>query len=113
MSEWCRHYNGIGVSPYICDVGVRYADVKVEADSMYDRFPCFEGSTANTCERRDFLTAEEKEERDRKSHESIAKFFADIEAGTCPHCGKAMKKRQIGPCVYAEPCGHRLYQGRV
>lgn len=112
MSDWCRHYNGIGVSPYVCEAGVRYADVKVEAKTMHDRFPCFEGSSAS-CEARSFYTAEEKAERRRESDEYIERFFADITAGKCPHCGAVMSKRQVGPCVYADPCGHRLYQGRV
>jgi hypothetical protein len=35
-------------------------------------------------------------------------------AGDCSHCGAAVEKRvQVGPCVYGEPCGHRLYQGRA
>lgn len=32
----------------------------------------------------------------------------------CPHCGaKVERKEQVGRCVYAKPCGHRLYQGSL
>ena len=32
----------------------------------------------------------------------------------CPHCEDRIEKfEQVGSCVYAMPCGHRLYQGRV
>ena len=42
-----------------------------------------------------------------------AKLDAMFE-GHCPHCGKPVEReRQAGHCVYGEPCGHRLYQGRV
>ena len=44
----------------------------------------------------------------------IAAFFEKLRNGTCPHCDlKIERQRQVGRCVYAEPCGHRLYQGRV
>lgn len=32
----------------------------------------------------------------------------------CPECKQAIKdKYQAGRCVYARPCGHRLYQGSL
>ena len=34
--------------------------------------------------------------------------------GECWHCGTPMTaKRQVGPCLYVEPCGCRLGQGRL
>jgi len=34
--------------------------------------------------------------------------------GACFHCGTPMTaKRQVGPCIYVEPCGCRLGQGRL
>jgi hypothetical protein len=36
------------------------------------------------------------------------------EDGLCPHCKEPMvKQKQIGRCVFADPCGCRLYQGKV
>jgi hypothetical protein len=44
----------------------------------------------------------------------LRKFFADLAANVCPHCGQAItRKRQNGRCVYADPCGCRLYQGKL
>lgn len=31
----------------------------------------------------------------------------------CPICHAKMERRQVYRCVYAHPCGHRLYQGRI
>jgi hypothetical protein len=34
--------------------------------------------------------------------------------GICPHCRtKIVEQKQVGRCVYALPCWHRLYQGRA
>ena len=44
----------------------------------------------------------------------IDQWFAYLQSGLCPHCkAKVVSQRQVGRCVYAEPCGHRLYQGKV
>lgn len=44
----------------------------------------------------------------------VAVMGHDQAPGTCPICGARMEReRQVGRCVYAEPCGHRLYQGRT
>jgi wobble nucleotide-excising tRNase len=37
-----------------------------------------------------------------------------LKGQTCPFCQTAITRRvQRGRCVYAHPCGCRLYQGRV
>ena len=58
---------------------------------------------------------------DRLSPEAraaITAWFAAAKArdarGECWHCGTPMTaKVQVGPCIYVEPCGCRLGQGRL
>jgi len=46
--------------------------------------------------------------------EAIAKIRKSVDGDECHVCGgKIEKKIQVRPCVYAEPCQHRLYQGRA
>jgi hypothetical protein len=45
---------------------------------------------------------------------AFAAFFEKLRTGICPHCDLTVEKEeQVGHCVYARPCGHRLYQGTV
>jgi hypothetical protein len=38
--------------------------------------------------------------------------FDKLANGICPHCDTTIEhERQVGRCVYGEPCGCRLYQG--
>lgn len=44
--------------------------------------------------------------------EAAKAYFAALAAGICPTCNaKIEKEKQVGRCVYALPCYHRLYQG--
>jgi hypothetical protein len=43
----------------------------------------------------------------------LQEFFKKIEDGICPECNREYTPKQVGRCVYASPCGHRLYQGTV
>jgi len=54
----------------------------------------------------------------QEEYERICRFldayFASAEAGICPICQTPIeRKKQVGRCVYAEPCGCRLWQGFV
>lgn len=121
--NWCKHYNGIiqitGSGEWSpdpkCKADIPYHQFREEGVPHHKAYPCFQSNnTAHKCELAVFPTAEENAERERKSAEAINKFFGDIEANVCPHCQTAIeRKKQVGPCVYASPCGHRLYQGRL
>jgi hypothetical protein len=53
-------------------------------------------------------------ERKAELDASVAKYLADLANDICPVCETPVaKKHQVGRCVYAEPCGHRLYQGQL
>ena len=44
----------------------------------------------------------------------LAQMVERDRRGECWHCGTHLTaKRQVGPCIYAEPCGCRLGQGRL
>jgi hypothetical protein len=45
--------------------------------------------------------------------EIVVNYFDEIAKGICPICKGIMTKEQVGRCVYANPCGHRLYQGTI
>jgi|GEM_PF-1080565 len=59
------------------------------------------------------LLARLRAETERSNSQFVA-FLSHLAQGTCPHCGTPVKReKQVGRCVYAEPCGHRLYQGKT
>lgn len=46
--------------------------------------------------------------------EMLEKANELLQKDICPQCERSInEKKQIGRCVYAYPCGHRLYQGRL
>ncbi len=63
------------------------------------------------------VTSEQRaadQERQREVAAIFETYWRKLDAGVCPHCDTAIaRKRQVGRCVYAEPCGCRLYQGRA
>ena len=51
---------------------------------------------------------------DRETAAIVAEYFGDIERDICPICKATIQRQeQIGRCVYARPCNHRLYQGTI
>jgi hypothetical protein len=43
-----------------------------------------------------------------------AQFLTRLATGICTVCGgQVTKEVQVGRCVYAEPCGHRMRQGKA
>lgn len=44
----------------------------------------------------------------------LKEFLAKLENNICPSCDAVIEKKiEVKPCIYAEPCGHRLYQGTL
>jgi hypothetical protein len=69
-----------------------------------------------------FLRTRKELENSTSGPDKIQKRIAEMKAieedanqhgkdGFCRVCSKAARLLQIGPCVYAKPCGHRQYQG--
>lgn len=116
----CIHYNGIlgpGMVRHLtCKAGVAYADVTDDQR----RNPChstdFNGDPCSctiVCPSAEFLTEEQAKAKEAAARDRLRQRFADIEAGICPHHKRPITLRQVGRCVYAEPCGCRLYQGTL
>lgn len=114
-STWCRHYRGH--APHVsktCAAGIAY-------DSMAHPHPCVnwgaqpgQPNTWGQCKHFSEYTRDELDEEERQAAEAWAAYVTALNDGLCPHCGASVaKRRQVGRCVYASPCGHRLYQGKA
>ena len=110
--EWCRHFTGL--MDEACRAGIAYRTVRDESTAPY-RFPCLRGDgVAARCPHVSYLTPEEVTARVAEINAALEKFVTNLAADICPHCETPIARRaQVGRCVYAEPCGHRLYQGRA
>jgi len=106
----CKHY----VSPLdsdVCKAGVKYNDVN--RGVPFEHRACFRPFATN-CALQDWPTPADIAAEDEAVAVMLRQFLSDLEADICPHCQAPIThKRQVGRCVYAEPCGHRLYQGRL
>ena len=57
-------------------------------------------------------TAEEIAEHEAWIRDRLNEFRERGKRGECTDCGqKITAVRQVGSCVYADPCGHRIGQG--
>lgn len=45
---------------------------------------------------------------------AVQEYFDALLSGICPFCKAEVEEEvEVGLCVYARPCGHRLYQGKA
>lgn len=114
-SSRCRHFHGI---QNVCGAGINPLDVRDTSVRGMARWPCFAVAwarpCATICEQVSLLTDEEQAAEDREFAAACDKVIAGLAAGKCPDCGAGVDRReQVGKCVYARPCGHRLGQGRA
>ncbi len=120
--SFCRHYNGVG-NGAVCKAGKTYAKLApsgrhstLDGHEFADleRLPCIkEHANPVSCPDVSYYTAEEVKEQERQAEERLRQWTTDLANNVCPSCHQAMTKRQVGRCVYARPCGHRLYQGTI
>ncbi len=82
---------------------------------MDGKLPCLkDDGCIRSCPKAIFPTALEVAEQAQKEKEAVARALQMLHSGFCPHCGaKIEQERQVGRCVYALPCWHRLYQGKA
>ena len=108
FADKCRHFNGIQNDR--CNVGVPYEQFIVSG------LPCFKsGGCSHLCPSASFFSHEEVAEQERETNEQVRAFLAEMTEGkTCIICHALIENRyQVGRCVYANPCGHRQYQGTL
>jgi hypothetical protein len=111
IANKCRHFNGIQHGT--CEAGIVYNDVR---DASTRHLPCFkDDGCSQNCQSVSFLSEQEVAEEAAREKAIAAAFLEEMVAGiTCPHCHVTIEeKTQVGRCVYAKPCGHRLYQGKL
>lgn len=110
---WCKHYRAMSEHE-TCNAGVEYSTVRTSNSRGFGMdFPCF-NATLNTCSLLDWPTPEEINAEWAARRDAYLKFVSALANDICPHCQAAITRRvQVGRCVYAEPCGCRLYQGTL
>lgn len=112
---WCRYYSGYGNGP-VCKIGVLYESIKeIHEERPIHRFPCFEVNV-NTCEKREYYTDEEWAQHEKALADRLDQFraFMSREQEYCFHCGRPVTSlQQVGRCVYANPCGCRMWRGKI
>lgn len=114
----CANFNGLMNKR--CDAGVCYADVKTKGVSPV-LLPCLRGDLGfhpgkniPDCDKRRWLTEEEIQAEEDRINAAVSQVIERINGNICVVCGVDIaNKRQVGRCVYADPCGHRQYQGTV
>jgi hypothetical protein len=114
LDVWCRHFTGIQNEK--CEAGVEYVSVRDSKPGRMHQWPCTNPAIRHMCPLFEAYTTEEIAEHNRKVAESINSLiaFESREIEECPHCGTWVTRlKQVGRCVYSEPCGCRLWQGRV
>jgi hypothetical protein len=94
-----------------CGAGV---DVRGECKRFGIPEPCLTGKGAWPCDKYQPTPADVVEAEWGALFEMSARAIERIAAGLCPHCGAKVERRvQVGKCVYAEPCRHRLGSGKA
>lgn len=113
IGNWCRHYTGLINDR--CEAGVFYENVRLSDRQGLNGYPCFKANgCADECPHASFLTEREVQNKVEHARQAIVKWATDLKSNICPHCGAKITKRlKVSRSIYADPCGHRLYQGRL
>lgn len=117
----CRHFTGI--INEVCELGINYDTVTSFPASRADHPPfmqtaraCFgrdDEECSIVCPKREFYTKDELDEQERQQYERLNQYFEDLKNDICPNHKIPITKKQIGRCIYADPCGCRLGQGKL
>lgn len=108
--ETCRHFTGL--NKLHCREGIKYQNT----DWEFANPPCIYFDQHDKCEKWESLTPEEVAETQRRVRESIEAMASlrNRETDKCIVCGQPITAmEQVRRCVYAVPCGCRLWQGSI
>ncbi len=125
-ADMCVHYTGwLGgdildkkaLAERRCKAGVMYADVREDGVGHGHRIPCVDSLKGNLgCPLHEYPTVTQLAEEERTLDEYLTRF-AKVVAGELKEClscrAPVERYKEVRPCVYAEPSGHRQYQGRA
>ena len=114
LSGRCKHFTGIQHAE--CKMNINYEElVGGNRFGIGKRIPCIaRNETDVQCTLLAFLTPEEVKAEEDEIQAELAKMLEKMASNVCPHCDKPIEEyQQVGRCVYANPCGHRQYQGKV
>lgn len=56
---------------------------------------------------------EEQAQKQALVEAAALRYLEDLAGGRCPVCHEPATEQQVGRSVYAEPCGHRMFEGRA
>lgn len=105
----CKHFTGFNPTGH-CEAGLPYGSfVPISFANMP---PCLNPDSITTCPSATYPTPEESAQFHKELAAKTQRLNDLFDNWVCPHCGAdILNERQIGRCAYAEPCGHRIYQG--
>lgn len=117
LMSHCKHFDGI--QNETCKAGVNYETVTEKAlnprTGIGIRLACYPGDqSCMSCDKYQGWQLEEALAEEARREVAIQAHLTKLATDICPHCDTPVEKKvQAGSCVYAEPCGHRLYQGKA
>lgn len=116
-AQTCVHFGGMRLGDPAglgsCKLGIAYESVRNDSVRPF-RWACTSADGAAICAKYEPTGAEAAERREQEIEARFAVIRSKIEAGICHVCdSKVETERQVGACVYAMPCGHRIGQGKA
>lgn len=98
----CRHFTG--VSNKTCEAGVCYMEVADMDKTATERFPCFREGESVPCEKREWFTEQEVNERLEAHKESTARTMKAMAAVVEDAEKRGFKKGKGGGAKIKCPC---------
>lgn len=109
----CIHF--CGIQHQKCRAGIVLESVRDSSQPGPSRWPCLnlDGKKATTtCGSYAEPTPEQIAEWESLINAALNRQRERAERGECDACGAVIERgEQVGRCVYARPCGHRIGQG--